>query len=83
MSDTKITGPELERMTRALPEAMLWHDCLDPYLLREILSAMGYYDMLEALQVIVGDVERSPRLFTGQEKVAIARSAIKKATAEA
>lgn len=37
-------------------------------------------DMLEALQIIIGDIEQSPRHFTPAEKVAIARRAINKAT---
>ncbi len=36
-------------------------------------------DLLEALEIIVGDIERSPRRFTPSEKVAIARAAIAKA----
>jgi hypothetical protein len=38
-------------------------------------------DLLEALQVIIGDIEQSPRRFSADQKVAIARAAIAKATA--
>lgn len=37
-------------------------------------------EMLEALQILVGDIERGPRRFTSEEKLTIARNAIKKAT---
>lgn len=50
MSEDKITAAELKRMTAALPEAMLWGGQLYPHELREILMAMGYFELLEALQ---------------------------------
>lgn len=36
-------------------------------------------EMLEALQILVGDIEKSPVKFTREEKIEIARKAIKKA----
>ena len=37
-------------------------------------------DMLEALQIILGDIERAPKKLTQKEKIQIARKAIQKAT---
>jgi len=37
-------------------------------------------DMLEALQILVGDIERDPKKLTKQDKINIARKAIEKAT---
>ena len=37
-------------------------------------------DLFEALEIIIGDVDQSPRRLTRDEKVAIARKAIAKAT---
>ena len=52
MSETKLTGAELQRMADALPADFAWNDGLDPYALREILSAMGYFELLDALRVL-------------------------------
>jgi hypothetical protein len=40
-------------------------------------------ELLEALQIIIGDIEQSPRHFSISQKVAIARAAISKATGAA
>ena len=37
-------------------------------------------DMFEAIQILLGDIERSPICYTREEKIEIARKAIKKAT---
>jgi hypothetical protein len=39
-------------------------------------------DLYEALQILIGDIERDPQPFTKQEKINIARKAIKKANGE-
>jgi hypothetical protein len=39
-------------------------------------------DLLEALQVLIGDVDRHPKPLTREEKIEIAKQAIKKATDE-
>jgi len=79
MNETKMTAAELERMTAALPIDFLWNDPLDAYSLREILSAMGYFDLLEALQLFVGDGNRK---YTEIERQDIARAALAKALGE-
>ncbi|OWK35444.1 hypothetical protein FRUB_08007 [Fimbriiglobus ruber] len=38
--------------------------------------------MLEALEILLGDVEREPRKFSREEKLAFARSAIAKTRGE-
>jgi hypothetical protein len=50
MSEPQLTGQELQRMADALPAEFMWGDPLYPLDLREILSAMGYCDLLEALR---------------------------------
>jgi len=50
MSEPQLTGQELQRMADALPAEFMWGDPLYPLDLREILSAMGYFDLLAALQ---------------------------------
>jgi len=50
MSETPLTGQELQRMADALPDEFMWGDPLYPLDLREILSAMGYFDLLDALR---------------------------------
>lgn len=79
MSETKVTASELERMTAALPIDFLWSDPLDAYMLREILSAMGHFDLFEALSLFVGDGNRK---YTEIERQDIARAALAKALGE-
>jgi len=81
MSDTKLTAAELQRMADALPPGYYWGDPLDAYQLREILSAMGYFDLIEALQAITDQLERigDTRPHKDWQYIETARAALAKA----
>ena len=91
MTGEKVTKPELDRMTAALPVDMMWHDELSPHALREILTAMGHFELLEALTALRDAVDRYfgpskagaawPKYFDPEMHAAWA--AIRKATGEA
>jgi hypothetical protein len=55
VSEPKITARELQRLTNALPADFLWSDRLDAYTLREILSALAWPELLEALQMLYAE----------------------------
>lgn len=57
----------------ALVAESIWRD-------KDVKLIAAAPDLLEYLQICVGDIERSPRKFTKQEKLSIARKAIEKAT---
>jgi len=75
-------GPMYED-TDILSYDSIWRE--DEVIQKEIVEANAKLicaapEMLEALQILVGDIERHPNPFSTYEKIEIARKAIKKAT---
>lgn len=84
MSELKFAPAELERLCDALPEGFMWGDPLQAYQLREILSAMGHFDLIAAVRDLIGWVPGPAHWHTDAAQKAVDRAiaAIAKALGE-